>query len=84
MYSKQFDLEKHIVYNTEVAMVTKSDQFNKYGQWSVRTRDISSGEEKTDIFDYVLVCTGHHAQKHVPTFPGLTEFQGKVSSCGKW
>ncbi|KAK3750838.1 hypothetical protein RRG08_033654 [Elysia crispata] len=77
-YTEHFDLEKHIVYNTEVLWITKAENFPKYGQWKITTRDISSGEEKTDTFDYVIVCTGHHAEKHVPAFPGLEEFEGKV------
>lgn len=29
-------------------------------------------------FDAVMVCTGHHAEKHIPEFPGLSNFKGKV------
>ena len=31
------------------------------------------------MFDGVLVCTGHHAEKNIPTFPGLDKFTGKVT-----
>jgi dimethylaniline monooxygenase (N-oxide forming) len=27
----------------------------------------------------VLVCTGHHANKNVPEFPGLDKFKGTVT-----
>jgi dimethylaniline monooxygenase (N-oxide forming) len=30
--------------------------------------------EREETFDGVLVCTGHHADKNVPTFPGKTIF----------
>ena len=31
-----------------------------------------------ETFDAVLVCTGHHAEKHEPSFPGLADFKGEV------
>ena len=40
--------------------------------------DHKSGEESLETFDAVLVCTGHHAEKHEPTFSGLADFKGEV------
>lgn len=31
------------------------------------------------MFDAVLVCTGHHADKNIPDFPGLDKFKGKIT-----
>ena len=45
---------------------------------SIRFQDLTTSEVSTDTFDAVLVCTGHHADKNMPTFPGLDDFQGKV------
>ena len=46
------------------------------GQWEL---DIKSKETRsTEVFDAVLVCTGHHAEKNIPSFPGLDKFKGKV------
>ncbi|GFO48487.1 dimethylaniline monooxygenase [n-oxide-forming] [Plakobranchus ocellatus] len=78
MYAKRFDIEQYISYNTEVLMVKKAEGFTRYGRWDITTRDKSTGKEKHDTFDYVIVCTGHHAQKYMPTFPGIDSFQGKV------
>ena len=44
--------------------------------WTVL--DHKSGEESTETFDAVMVCTGHHAEKRVPSFPGLADFKGEV------
>ncbi|RUS69810.1 hypothetical protein EGW08_022431, partial [Elysia chlorotica] len=44
-YTEHFNLEKHIVYNTEVLWVTKAGDFSKSGQWSIRTRDVNSSEK---------------------------------------
>ncbi|CAL1534301.1 unnamed protein product [Lymnaea stagnalis] len=78
LYAQKFDLEKYIQFNTEVLYVKRADNFSELGQWEIKYRNKSTGEEKTEIFDGVLVCTGHHAEKNAPTFPGLSQFQGKV------
>ncbi|RUS85908.1 hypothetical protein EGW08_006311 [Elysia chlorotica] len=77
-YSSHFNLEKHINFQTEVLSVKKAGSFPKTGQWEISYRNIDSGETKTEEFDGVFVCTGHHAEKYVPVFPGLEDFQGKV------
>ncbi|XP_025112852.1 dimethylaniline monooxygenase [N-oxide-forming] 5-like isoform X2 [Pomacea canaliculata] len=40
--------------------------------------DHKNGETWSESFDAVLVCTGHHAEKNEPSFPGLSDFKGKV------
>lgn len=32
----------------------------------------------TEVFDAVLVCSGHHGTKHIPKLPGLNEFKGQI------
>ncbi|CAG5121868.1 unnamed protein product [Candidula unifasciata] len=78
MYASHFGLEKYINYNTEVLHVKRSQNFELSGQWEVIHRNKQTEQETREVFDAVLVCTGHHADKHVPTFPGISEFQGKV------
>ena len=77
-YVKHFHLHKHIKFNTSVISVRKTDDFATTGQWEVKYRDVGGGEEKTQVFDAILACTGHHADKNVPDFPGLDRFKGKV------
>ena len=45
---------------------------------SIPFQDLTTSEVSTETFDAVLVCTGHHCDKNMPTFPGLEDFQGKV------
>jgi len=78
MYCEKFDLMKHIHFNTEIVRISKHENFSETGQWNVKVRDRKSGKEISEIFDAVLVCTGHHAEKKVPKFEGQEEFQGKV------
>nr|KAG5714534.1 hypothetical protein BaRGS_006980 [Batillaria attramentaria] len=77
-YAEHFKLYDHIQYNTEVVMVKRAADFAKTGKWNLQIRDHMSGEERTETFDAVLVCTGHHAEKNEPTFPGLSDFKGRV------
>ncbi|KAJ8321896.1 hypothetical protein KUTeg_000367 [Tegillarca granosa] len=48
------------------------------GQWDVKIREKDTDNEENLVFDAVLVCTGHHADKNIPEFPGLSDFEGKV------
>nr|KAG5714538.1 hypothetical protein BaRGS_006984 [Batillaria attramentaria] len=77
-YAEHFKLNDHIQYNTEVLKVKRAADFAKTGRWDLQIRDHKSGEERTETFDAVLVCTGHHAEKNEPTFPGLSDFKGRV------
>nr|KAG5710612.1 hypothetical protein BaRGS_013258 [Batillaria attramentaria] len=77
-YKQHFGLDKHINFNTEVLSVKPADDFDQSGRWTVRTRNHVTGNETTDVFDGVLVCTGHHAEKHCPSFPGMESFEGDI------
>ncbi|XP_062616301.1 flavin-containing monooxygenase 5-like [Saccostrea cucullata] len=78
MYADKFDLKKYITFKTEVTSVSRGSDFNTTGQWNVTTKDLTTGETKDHVFDAVMVCTGHHADKNIPDFPGLKDFEGKV------
>jgi hypothetical protein len=38
----------------------------------------SECREVVEVYDGVMVCTGHHTVPYVPNVPGMPEFQGKV------
>ncbi len=78
MYAKEFNLNKHIRYNKEVMSARRADDYEQTGCWVLQVRDHKTGSEETLVFDAVLVCTGHHASKNIPTFPGQDEFQGEI------
>jgi dimethylaniline monooxygenase (N-oxide forming) len=40
--------------------------------------DIELGEKSSELFDAVLVCSGHHAEPYVPHFAGETNYQGRL------
>lgn len=53
----------------------KSEDFRTSGTWSVTIRDVSTGNMEDHEFDAVMLCTGHHADKNIPDFEGIYEFQ---------
>ena len=60
MYCNHFGLDKYIRYETDVMFVKKAENFAKDGKWAVCNRDKVTGEEKTEIFDAALICTGKY------------------------
>ena len=50
------------------------------GRWEIKSLDHKTGEEVSEIFDFVLLATGHHGEMNLPKFPGLDTFKGKVSA----
>merc|ERR1711934_705713 len=70
------DIQKYIKFSTVVRDVV----YNKAtDDFTVSVKDL-----KKDIvmdgerFDYVVVASGHYSVPHVPTFPGVEKFPGRV------
>ena len=38
-------------------------------------KDRLSNEVKAEVFDGVMVCTGHHAHENIPVLPGSEVFK---------
>ncbi len=45
---------------------------------TVTAKDLNSGQIVTDVFDNVMVCTGHHVTQLVPTFKDQHKFKGTI------
>ncbi|XP_029082786.1 dimethylaniline monooxygenase [N-oxide-forming] 5-like [Monodon monoceros] len=77
MYANEFDLLKYIRFKTTVCSVKKQPDFSTSGQWEVVTE--SEGKKEVNVFDGVMVCTGHHTNAHLPleSFPGIEKFKGQ-------
>jgi len=78
MYADQFYLRKHIQFNTQVLRVYRTEDFTMTGQWYVHVKDRITNIEEVQIYDAVILCTGHHGVKHIPTFTGAGDFTGKT------
>ncbi|KAK7133344.1 hypothetical protein R3I94_015273 [Phoxinus phoxinus] len=78
MYAEHFQLKRHIRFQTKVLHVTPRPDFPHSGQWDVETES-KDGRREKQVFDAVMVCTGHHCHPHLPLkdFPGIDTFKGK-------
>lgn len=57
----------------------KSTSFDKAThKFTVKTSNVTSGEETTEVFDYVIVCSGHFSTPNVPAFEGAESFPGRI------
>ncbi|XP_048064528.1 flavin-containing monooxygenase 5-like isoform X4 [Megalobrama amblycephala] len=78
MYSEHFQLKRHIRFQTKVLHVTPRPDFPHSGQWDVEIES-KDGRREKQVFDAVMVCTGHHCHPHLPLkdFPGIDTFKGR-------
>ena len=80
MYSKKFDLLQHIKFNTTVSSVKRTGDHDVTGKWEIvyypHGKEIIG--KKSEIVDYLFVCTGHHWIKNIPKFEGMNDFKGKI------
>lgn len=47
-------------------------------KFSVTSRNLPSGTESTEVFDYVICASGHFSTPNVPEFEGFENFKGRV------
>uniref|UniRef100_A0A9J7Y7M5 Flavin-containing monooxygenase n=1 Tax=Cyprinus carpio carpio TaxID=630221 RepID=A0A9J7Y7M5_CYPCA len=78
MYADHYQLKRHICFQTKVLHVTPRPDFPHSGQWDVETES-KDGRREKQVFDAVMVCTGHHCHPNLPLqdFPGIDSFKGK-------
>src|SRR4051812_45532699 len=69
MYAEHFNLSPHIKFNSTVTNVSILPD----KRWRIKyvIRGEKEDEEKEDIFDYVMVCTGHHRYHRWPKYKGM-------------
>ena len=78
MYAERFGLLKYIQYQQEILSLEKNDDYVKTGRWKLIIKDLKSGDVREEVYDAVMVCTGHHAEKKLPEFLGQDRFPGKI------
>ncbi|KAK8100974.1 hypothetical protein PG999_011348 [Apiospora kogelbergensis] len=65
-------------FSTAVLDVRPDDASTRTPRWHVRSRDLlapdSDAGEKSEIFDAVVVASGHYNEPHIPSAAGLAEF----------
>ncbi|KAF8790871.1 Dimethylaniline monooxygenase like protein [Argiope bruennichi] len=78
MYAEHFDLLGSISYYQEVQQIIPSEDYGTTGKWLVKVRNLRSDETREEIFDGVMVCTGHHGYPYTPSYPNLDLFTGQI------
>lgn len=84
LYAETFELYKYIRFQTKVLDINKALDYEETGRWELsyceNSKNVESDcpdcEVKKEIFDAVLVCTGHHWKVSWPKFPGMEDFTG--------
>jgi trimethylamine monooxygenase len=47
-------------------------------KFEVSYRDKKNNKTSKDIFDYVIVSTGHFSVPFIPEYPGMKSFPGRI------
>ncbi|CAD5208045.1 unnamed protein product [Bursaphelenchus xylophilus] len=77
-YAEAFDIKKYIRYNHRVTNVERARDYDTSGRWVVSYID-DNGIDHQQTFDFVLVCTGHHATPNMPQpWPGQEKWRGRM------
>lgn len=68
-------LLKWVQCNTPVTTTTFNEETQKF---TVSTANTITGEISSELFDYVLCCSGHFSVPNVPEFDGMEAFAGRI------
>lgn len=79
-YVKRFDLEKHFKLGHRIDHVKQTDD----KRWTIDFENLTSGEKRTDSFDYLVVATGLFARPRMPTFDNEAKFKGLIMHSSKF
>ena len=78
LYANHFSLKNYIRFRTEILKVKRAPDFSSTGSWILKTKELENDKVSEETYDAILLCTGHHADKYVPNFPGDDIFKGKI------
>lgn len=69
------DVRGWVRFETPVRMVSFDEATKRF---TVTAHDLRADRVYSEEFDYVVVASGHFSTPHVPFFPGLDGFNGRV------
>ena len=76
MYAQAFGITKHIKFNHEIIELKPNVDHAETGKWLCKIKSLKDDKVFEEVFDAVMVCTGHHVKPHVPTFKDQDKFAG--------
>ena len=77
-FAKKYDLVDHIQFNTRVVSVDPDVKDGGHVKWVVTSQNQNENTTKVDVFDVVIVCSGHFVNPYWPDLPDLDQFKGSV------
>ena len=72
---KKAEVRKWIRFSTTVRNVSFDDAT---GTFTVTVHDLARDHVYSEIFDHVIVASGHFSTPNVPEYPGFDKFNGRV------
>ena len=70
-YAQRFDIDSRIRYGTRVELIERNPNG---GGWVIRS---NAAQERTEVFQYVIVASGRFNKPLIPSLPGLDSFCGQ-------
>ncbi len=68
------ELRKYVQFNTAVRWVAEDDQ----GGFSITVESLTDGHTRVEVFDHVIVATGHYSIPNFPVYDGFATFPGRI------
>lgn len=72
-YADNFNVREKVKFRHHVIRVLPT----KDSKWEVIVRNLIKGTYHTEVFDFVMVCNGHHAVPRIPEYRGKDLFLGQ-------
>lgn len=76
LYAKNFGLLNYINFKTAIESIEQCPDFEQTGRWKVAYHSAITGQTVSEVFDGVMVCSGHHTHPFLPAFDGVEKFHG--------
>ncbi|KAE9547032.1 hypothetical protein FO519_009755 [Halicephalobus sp. NKZ332] len=78
-YADHYGLRSYIRFNHYVTRIERAEDYIQTGRWKV-TFINNNKNQAIEVFDGVLLATGHHATPNIPDpWPGQGKFKGRIS-----
>ncbi|KAI4333020.1 hypothetical protein L6164_017877 [Bauhinia variegata] len=73
-FAEDFGLHQFIRFNTEVLRVERVEEKND--KWVVECRTLGSDSVSREVFQAVVICSGHFTEPRFATLPGIEKWPG--------
>ncbi|KAH7693809.1 Dimethylaniline monooxygenase, partial [Aphelenchoides avenae] len=82
LYAEEHRLRQYVRLRSPVTRIERASDYAANGKWTVHFSDYT-GQPKREVFDCVLICTGHNSVPNFPaegdeSRPGHNSFRGQI------